>query len=234
MKQQLFILLVCASASAFVDAQTQAKDTLIGKRVSKTLQFLSPLQSLTIFPKDIPSSTPREQFLPKFKAGLEAEKEARERIIRQQELNDEPEYVGKGWERKSEEKEKLRNMHEDRIIEKAYDDAIAKVEKTDSESLNLKRSKYQFVGVVQPPNSSEKVKWYARKRPADSKWNVRLIHVNRDAVIRDLFVNGKVDVFAKYINTGKPRDAFKDGEDVSSPKRPLIEAEYSVKKRSLL
>lgn len=206
----------------------------MGKRVSKTLKFHSPLQSLTIFPKDIPSSTPRDRFIPKFKAGLEAEKRAREQIVKQRELEDDPEYVGKGWERRSEEAEKLKSAKEDLFVEKAYDNAVAKFDVNSQPKTQQKMSKYQFVGVVQPPSSSEKVKWYARKRPADSKWNIRLIHVNRDAVIRDLFVNGKVDVFGKYVNTGKPRDPVKDGEDASVLRRPLIEAEYSIKKRSLL
>lgn len=206
----------------------------MGKRISKTLQFHSPLQSLTIGPKDVPLSTPRDRFIPKFKAGLEAEKKAREQIMKQRELDNDPEYVGKGWERRSEEVEKLRSAKEDLFVEKSYDDAVANFDVHDQTKTQQKRSKYQFVGIVQPPSSSEKVKWYARKRPADSKWNVRLIHVNRDAVIRDLFVNGEVDVFGKYVNTGKPRDPVKDGEDSSALKRPLIKAEYSVKKRSLL
>jgi len=227
-------LLILFSLTAFVDGQTQPKDTYMGKRVSKTLQFHSPLNSLTIFPKDIPSSTPRDKFIPKFKAGLEAEKKAREHVIKQREVDDDPEYVGKGWERKSEEVEKLRSAREDLFVEKAYDNAVAKFDVNDQTHAQESRSKYQFVGVVQPPSSSEKVMWYARKRPNGSKWNIRLIHVNRDAVIRDLFVNGKVDVFAKYVNTGKPRDPVKEGEDASVLRRPLIEAEYSVKKRSLL
>lgn len=228
-------LITLLSLMAYAHGQTQPKDTYMGKRVSKTLQFHSPLNSLTIFPKDIPSSTPRDKFLPKFKAGLEAEKKAREHILKQRELGDEdPDYVGKGWERRSEEVEKLRSAREDLFVEKAYDNAIAKFDADEQMNEQGKRSKYQFVGVVQPPSSNEKVKWYARKRPTGSKWNVRLIHVNRDAVIRDLFVNGEVDVFAKYVNTGKPRDPIKDGEDASVLRRPLIQAEYSIKKRNML
>lgn len=227
-------LLLSVTTVTAVNAQKQSRDTYMGKRVSKTLQFLSPLQSLTIFPKDVPSTTPREEFIPKFKAGLEAEKKARDYILQQRELDDSPEYVGEGWERRSEEAEKLRSAKEDLLVEKAYDLAVARFQKSDEKPIQPKQSKYQFVGVVQPPNSGEKVKWYARKRPANSKWNVRLLHVNKDAVLRDMFVNGEVDVFAKYINTGKPRDVVEDGQDATFPRRPLIQAEYSVKKRSLL
>ena len=87
---------------------------------------------------------------------------------------------------------------------------------------------------MQPSDSAKKVKWYARKRPSNSKWNVRLLHLNKDVILRDLFMKGKIDVCAKYVNTGKPRDELKEGEDPSTPKRPLIEARYNIKKRSVL
>ncbi len=207
-------------------------DTFMGRRVSQTLKFLSPLQSLTIFPKDIPTTTPRDEFLPKFKRGLEAETRAKDQVTKRRELNDEIEYTGKGWEKKSEESEKKRAEKEDQYIQSAYDRAIEGFEP--AKSAEFKGSKYQFVGVVQPKDSAKKVKWYARKRPSNSKWNVRLVHVNRDVILRDMFVNGKVDVFAKYVNTGKPKDALREGENPSAPRRPLINAEYNIKKRSAL
>ena len=204
----------------------------MGRRVSKTLQFLSPLQSLTLFPKEISTSTPRDEFVPKFKAGLAAEKAAREHVVKQRELSDDEEYVGEGWEKRSEEAEKSRAERDDQFIEKSFDNAIAKFE--EEPSAEMKGSKFQFVGVVQPPNAEKKIKWYARKRPSNSKWNVRLLHVNRDVVVRDLFVNGKVDVFGKYVNTGEKLGELKEGEDPSTLRKPLIKADYSIKKRSVL
>ncbi len=212
----------------------------MGKRVSQTLKFISPLQSLTIFPKEVEetSSTPREKFLPKFKVGLEAEKKAKEFLLRRNSgFDDEDEFVGKGWEERAAERERVRAEKEDQFVEKAYDRAVAKMA-DDNGGPNVagkgSTSKYQFVGVIQPPGSEKKVKWYARKRPSSSKWNVRLLHANRDAIVRDLFVNGKVDVFAKYANTGKLRDVPKEGEDVPPTRRPLIQVDYNVKKRNML
>jgi len=228
------ILLLLLSAPALVQAQKKPTDMNMGRKVSKTLKFISPLQSLTLFPKEIPTTTPREEFVPKFKAGLGAEKKAREKVLKDRELDNDAEYVGKGWEKKSEEMETLRSEMEDQFVEKAYDEAIAGFDEVCPAKVETSGSKLQFVGVVQPLDAEKKVQWYARKRPSNSKWNVRLLHVNRDVIVRDLFVNGKVDVFSKYANTGKPRDELNEGEDPSAPRRPLVEAEYNIKKKSLL
>lgn len=226
------ILLLVFSATAF----SQAQEMNMGRRVSKTLKFISPLQSLTLFPKEIPTTTPREEFVPKFKAGLGAEKKAREEVLKKNDLLDDPEFVGKGWEKRSEEMESLRSEREDQFVEKSYDEAIAIAgfDEVSPANLQTKGSNFQFVGVVQPLDAEKKVQWYARKRPSNSKWNMRLLHVDKGAIMRDMFVHKKIDVFAKYANTGKPRDAPKEGEDPSAPRRPLIEAEYNIKKRSLL
>lgn len=99
-------------------------------------------------------------------------------------------------------------------------------------------SAYQFVGVVNKnkqstTNSNNDVTWYARKKPKSSKWNVRLIHVNQDAVLRDLFVKGKIDLFAGYKNEGMGvvGGSVEDGEE-SNNGRPKILGEYTVKERS--
>jgi len=219
-----------------------SKETYMGRRVSQTLQFLSPLQSLTIFPKEVQdtSTTHRDEFLPKFKSGLEAEKRATEYMLKQRELeDDDDEFVGKGWEQRTAESERLRAEKEDQFVEQAYDRAVtaATSAAASSKSRSAKgkaSTNFQFVGVVQPPGSEKKVKWYARKRPStQSKWNVRLIHANKDVITRDLFVNGKIDVVAKYNNTGKRRDELKEGENPSAPSRPLIEADYNIKSRSM-
>lgn len=90
---------------------------------------------------------------------------------------------------------------------------------------------YQFVGVVNKQSTNSKdVTWYARKKPRSSKWNVRLIHVNQDAVLRDLFVKGKIDLYAGYKNEGMGvvGGGAEDGEE----SRPKILGEYTVKERS--
>ena len=233
MKTSNSILLILLSAPSLV--QGQSGEGAFGRKVSSTLKFVSPLQSLTIFPKDVPSTTPREEFLPKFKAGLAAEKDVRERIVTQRDAVDSDDYVGKDFGAKNAQLEKMRSEKEEELVEKAYDAAVAGFDQVCPSKISKKNaSKYQFVGVVQPPDAEKKVKWFARKRPADSKWNVRLLHANRDAIVRDMFVNGNVDVFAKYVNTGNRRDALQEGEDASAPSRPLIQAEYNIKKRTPL
>merc|ERR1712232_519326 len=72
-------------------------------------------------------------------------------------------------------------------------------------------------------------------------WNVRLVHVNKDALLRDLFVRGKVDIYGEYVNTGNfiTEENSKNNDDTqtqpsSSPQfgRPLLQTKYSVKPRS--
>mmetsp|Transcript_25541 Transcript_25541/g.29171 ORF Transcript_25541/g.29171 Transcript_25541/m.29171 type:complete len:327 (-) Transcript_25541:44-1024(-) len=236
---KLCINILILSSLSLVGAQKgrPTNGEIMGRRVTKTLKFLSPLQSLTIFSKDLSETTPRDDFLPKFKAGLTAEKRIKESLARRRELTDGgefDEYAGKGWEKKVEERERLRAEKEDEIVERAWDRTTSPFRKKEEAvtASSTSGSAYQFVGVVQPPKSDQKVKWYARKRPAGSKWNVRLLHVNKDAIIRDLYTNGKVDIMGKYINTGKLMDEPKEGETPSNTMRPLIKAEYSVKPRS--
>ena len=121
-------------------------------------------------------------------------------------------------------------------MEKGYDDATrlydAKIAAREQRSAAVAAgggsgSKYQFVGVV---NNAKDVTWYARKKPSNSKWNMRLIHVNRDAVLRDLFVKGKIDLYGGYKNQGMGVVGGGDGEKKSVG--PSIMGEYSVKERS--
>ena len=147
--------------------------------------------------------------------------------------------AGVGWEKQMEMREKVRAEKEEGIVDRAWDRATLPFDKAATQSSaassnasNAPNAKYQFVGVIQPPNSDKKVKWYARKRPQGSKWNIRMLHVNRDAIIRDMFTSGKVDIMGKYVNTGEPLDELKEGERPSLA--PRIKAQYSVKPRSLL
>jgi len=212
----------------------------MGKKMTKTLQFVSPLQSLTLFPKKDVSKhkTPREEFLPKFKAGLAAEGGVRDTIARESGVyGDDDEDVGDGWETKSEEDDRRKVEVEEERAAGAFDKAAAVF---DSSSLrgsdsDAAKSKYQFVGVVQPVSKGaggKSVKWYAKKRPRGSKWNVRLVHVDRKAIVKDLFARGKVDIYGEYVNTGKSAVDPEDGENTSNLSKPLIEGRYTVKERS--
>jgi len=214
------------------------ENTVMGKKVTETLRFLSPLQSLTLFPKEDTRAhrTPRDKFLPKFRAGLAAEGRVRDTIAREDGVyDDEDGDVRDGWETRSEEEDRKRVEGEEERAEGAFDSAAAVVEE---EGLvgggGVVRSKYQFVGVVQPPSSGsgKMVKWYAKKRPKGSKWNLRLVHVNRDAIIKDLVNRGKVDIYGEYVNTGKSIEDPDDKVDTSIVSKPLIEGRYSVKERS--
>jgi len=237
-----------------------------GNNPKRTLQFASPLRTLTLFPKSSSDTTadtatittPRQAFLPKFAAGLTAERRVKERIAaqRKQQLMEENAMMedddGGGaysneWDKQSEEAERQSILMEELRMERAHDRAVAKLERASASSaaaacsIGNKNSKYQFVGVVKETNNE--IEWFAQKKKNPNSWNVRLVHVNKDALIRDLFVRGKVDIYGKYVNTGKLADPVPETEageegQSSSPSnklqigRPLIEAQYSVRERS--
>lgn len=231
------LLHVALFSTIAVSAQKRPPTTgeIMGRRVTKTLKILSPLQSLTFFQEDetAETTTPRDDFLPKFQAGLTTETKTREQLARRREMltNDEISAGSDGWGKEMEERERDRSEKEEEIVDKAWDHVTAPFQKTpDTSAVSSSGSKYQFVGVIQPPNSEKKVKWYARKRLTGSKWNVRMLHVNKDAIVRDMFTSGKVDIMGKYVNTGKSADEVKEGEQPSL--RPLIKGEYSVKPRT--
>ena len=235
----LLVQSIITNNHVVVSAQKQSPSAgeIMGRRVTKTLKILSPIQSFTIFPKEevSKSPTPRDEFLPKFQAGLTAETKTKEMLARRRELlSNNNDLAGPGWEKKMEERERIQSAREEEIVEQAWDRATAPFQNKHSlankNSAASAPSKYQFVGVIQPPKSEKKVKWYARKRPDGSTWNIRMLHVNKDAIIRDLFTNGKVDIMGKYVNTGESMDEVKEGEKPSL--RPLIKGEYKVKPRS--
>lgn len=198
----------------------------------------SPLQSLTIPDRSIP--TPRQLYLEKLKAGLQAETALRKQLHLANRtivpkkppltqgvssiLSYLPFNMGKSTQVKF-------TPEDEELVEKAYDDAVARVEQMQKRRKYEPkiRSRYQFVGIVTPPASGQKkpvVKWYARRKPAHSKWTVRLVHPNHRHIIKDLFLRGKVDFFAKYKNKG-----IQGGEDKKSTK-PLVMTEYEVRERS--
>lgn len=182
-------------------------------------------------------NTPRKLFLPKFLAGLSAESQARKEVAiarsrSAQQLS--PDTVsGSDWAEKTAANDRERRKQEEEIIEKAFDQAVAGVDSVEktlhkaSKFLNQSRNKYQFVGVINRKAASDPnqkpIMWYARKKPHSAKWSVRLVHVNQDAIIKDLFNRGKVDIFAKYKNTGKVDE---------ETKVPIVTSKYEVRDRS--
>jgi len=245
-----------------VDAQkASAPATTSSSGNAKPLRFSSPLQSYTIFDKSALSSSdfasPRGKFLPRLRTGMIAEKRAKEALLEEQRrgiFEDEDEDDGSSvgsWAEASAAADERKKKAAERRVEAAYDAAVkgydARVASrtTRPSPAGASDGKYQFVGVVHDGKAAKKsdgVTWYARKKPRGSKWNVRLVHVNRDAVLRDLFLKGKVDVYGKYVNEGLDAAAFAaaetSGEDADGGEKeapglkPLIKAHYEVKERS--
>lgn len=193
----------------------------------RNLRIASPLQAFTIWDAESKEeqTTPRSRFLPKFKAGLDGEAKARKKLVEKRDEKLKADATSSDWAKQAASANSRMRASDDKQVEEAFDQAVADFEKSNKPKKAKTRSKneFQFVGVVNPPSEEEPIVWYARKKPADSKWSVRLVHANRGAIIKDLFNRGKVDVFAKYENTGKNDE---------ETKTPIINSNYCVKDRS--
>lgn len=195
----------------------------------RNLQFASPLQALTIPEHDdvddtIPP-TARARFLQKIQAGLKAEKEVRDKLQESPPIA--VDTSKPDWAQQASVTARRNQSKEERMIEEAFDKAVAPFEEKlknskKQTSQQQQQHKYQFIGVIQP-NAEKKIQWYARPKPANSKWSVRLIHVNRDAIVHDLFRRGKIDIFGRYDNTGSI-----DAETGL----PIVRSQYVVRERS--
>jgi hypothetical protein len=188
------------------------------------IQFASPLQALTIPEHDVVETppTPRARYLQKIAAGLQAEQQVRDKLG-----EDDPIAVDTSqadWAQTATTNAKRQQLHKERMLEEAFDQAVAPVEaKFSKKQTSSSSSQYQFVGVIQPHDTSKVIQWYARPKPANSQWSVRLVHVNRDAIVHDLFRRGKIDLFGRYTNSGS-----KDPESGL----PVVRRHYSVRERS--
>jgi hypothetical protein len=206
-----------------------------GVNAVKSLQLVSPLQALTIWDsefKEEPHPTFRCRFLSRFRVGLSAEVAARKQLAAAKADDESVQPVdasSKNWAGKAAAADRLRAMKNDQLVEQAYDSAVAQY---DSEQASAKLrsqprknpNRYQFVGVINEASSSRPpITWYSRKKPHNAKWSVRLVHVNREAIIKDLFNRGRVDVLAKYENTGKRDEATN---------QPIVTSKYIVRERS--
>eukprot|EP01082_Thalassiosira_pseudonana_P000112 g327.t1 g327 contig1:790543-791601(-) len=262
MKSTTSLFLIAATATLASAAKSAPSAPGTATTNKKPLQFNSPLQSFTIFDKSTAAqyASPRSKFLPRFRVGLLAERRAREVIAEEMRRgigydDDDEDIISGSWAEQSAQAEERRKKAMEKRVEqaydaavKSYDDRVAAKQSAVATSGSDSNNKYQFVGVVNnngSGKSKDNVTWYARKKPKSSNWNVRLLHVNRDAVLRDLFVKGKVDVYGKYINEGIDKAAFAvadnggaaveegDKEGTSGlGMRPLVKGQYSIKERS--
>mmetsp|Transcript_6223 Transcript_6223/g.11415 ORF Transcript_6223/g.11415 Transcript_6223/m.11415 type:complete len:368 (-) Transcript_6223:404-1507(-) len=262
----LAVLLATPShTTAKSSAATPSKAIAPTATSSSPLRFSSPLQTFTLFDKPALSSPenrpPRLKFLPRFRAGLMAEKQEREKILDEQRRgishsywnDDDDDDAGDSWAEHSAQAEERRMKAMEQRVERAHDEAVARYDAKVAERLAARKNGgasgkessggYQFVGVVADGASASassggnsNVKWYARMKPANSKWSVRLVHVNRDAVLRDLFVKGKVDVFGRYVNEGVREAVAVSGGGVVGEEqdgmKPIVKGQYSVRERS--
>jgi hypothetical protein len=204
--------------------------SLDGAVAIRSLRVLSPLRALTIWDPEIKDEPPtaRSRFLPVFRARLEAETEARKEL-KQKKDQELQASATSGWAGSAARSDRRRRKLEESLVEAASDQAAAKAMETliasavAAKKTTKNDNQYQFVGVVNAKASGPPIKWYARKKPAGSKWSVRLVHVDKAAIITDLFRRGEVDIVAKYKNTGtiNPETNI-----------PVIESEYSVRERS--
>lgn len=194
----------------------------------RSLRIVSPLQALTIWDPEVkeeePILTHRSRFLPRFRAGLEAEAKARRSIKAGRRDRLQAEATGSDWSGQAAAADRGRRDRDAKIIEAAYDQAVDAYDASQPTKTKAHNSnEYQFVGVINSAAAEKPISWYARKKPTNANWSLRLVHVNRDAIIKDLFGRGKVDIFAKYENTG-----IKDPET----KQCLVNAKYNVRERS--
>ena len=222
--------------------------------------------------------TPRKRFLPRFLVGLKAEDKVREGIAIGQvkvpttDTDDDHDFSGSDWVGKIKSIDERRQYQEDKLVGKAHDAAVELFEQQ-RRSRNQNKVKkensnqYQIVGVINSSSRNNKKKnnrknknkkqgpisWYARPKPKNANWTIRMIHVNKDAIIKDLFDRGKLDIFAKYTNTGrtstttdidkqrqlekKEEKEQQEGTSTATTKRkaglvPIVTTKYEARERS--
>ena len=167
MKHPLLLLLTATCHAA----PSSGPATAASVTSRKPLRFTSPLQSFTIFDGE-PAAPPRAKYLPRLRAGLLAEKRARERIAAEElrrgllpsqygDVSDK----GGGWAEHSAAEEERRKKVADATAEKAYDEAVAAfdarwIRSDGGAGGRCAGGGHQFVGVIDA--ESQGVTWYAR------------------------------------------------------------------------
>lgn len=203
----------------------------------RTLRMASPLQALTLWDDATKEHaarvgpTPRLRWLYKFQAGLSAEQEARRQLKDVEWDSVDTTATSTNWADQAAAQQSLTEQ----LAGNAFDQAVAAVQgeldrRQQQKPLSVPhRHRYQFVGVIQPPSSATAVQWYARPKPAHARWSLRLLHVNRAAVLKDLYDQKKIDIYAKYTNTGR---FVGEDEDQKTTTIPIVERTYTARERS--
>jgi len=233
---------------------------------ARTIRFASPLTSLTIPDRvddgtdnDNTLATPRSRFLPKWMAGLTAEKDARTEVAakRSERLVSESDVSAgeANWASLTMGRIRKQRQQEDKEVERSFDKAVGAVEEQQKQDLKkramalkkkMPKNRYQFVGVVDSKQKRKKQKkkdsgdvitWYARPKPTGAMWSVRLVHANQQAIVKDLFARGKIDIFARYTNHGVPKQPTGGDSDDEIKQRkvsplPIVKSKYEVRQRS--
>jgi hypothetical protein len=136
---------------------------------------------------------------------------------------------------------------EEKAIEAAFDVGFASIKedvnpKTPKANPIKMKNEYQYVGVVNSPKAvrkgvaasgaageqsmfGEQVQWYAQKKKKKSNWSLRIMHVDRAAILHHHFQKGKLDFYGRYKNTGKRNEQTGAIE---------VDAIYSARPRSPL
>jgi hypothetical protein len=215
----------------------------------RQLQIVAPLQSLTIADPEVTRegevteshfSSFRSQFLSKFRIGLQAETKARKALQEATVLNEPAVPKGLNWATQAAMVDQTKHTLQEKIVEQAYDEAVASIPLRASSQRRTNRNQYQFVGVIQDKASGNEppIVWYTRKKPEQAKWTVRLIHPHRVAILKDLYDRGKIDIFACYTNRGISQEPPKSSTTSNAsvvPKmsyQPKIQCRYMVRERS--
>jgi hypothetical protein len=223
---------------------------LVEASAVKEVRFASPLESLTIPDPELLETvssedgqaalaTRRRRFLPRFRFGLEVENVVRQKLALGElsvddDDDDAVEVGGKDWVGKTKAAEERRRQKMAALIEKGYDSAMSKYDSALAKSkLPTKKNpnKYQIVGLLDKNNPKKPIQWHARPKPEGAKWSVRLVHLNKDVIVKDLFDQGKIDIFAKYTNTGKMQTKG-EGDSVEQTNIPIVTREYEARERS--
>mmetsp|Transcript_15011 Transcript_15011/g.22859 ORF Transcript_15011/g.22859 Transcript_15011/m.22859 type:complete len:405 (+) Transcript_15011:121-1335(+) len=187
-------------------------------------------------------SSRRKSFLKRMQIGLQAERALRQMWkddVEEQRNELRAEY-GQDWTDHGNEIRRKSIEEQEILLEKVFDKAVNEYDADAAEKKKKERVSevvattalpttneakgldYQFVGVVNKKKGAPPT-WYARKKPADANWSVRLVHVNQAAIFKDLYDKGKIDIFAKYERT-------KDIDPESG--EFIVKRAYSVKERS--
>jgi hypothetical protein len=137
---------------------------------------------------------------------------------------------GMHWAKQAAQNDQNQHRQQEAYVEAAHDQALLDYElqqqqqqalvsttsrrplRHNNNNNNNNKNQFQFVGVIQnQPTSSTRrdnnvvpppIVWYTRPKPKHAKWTIRLVHVNRAAILKDLFQQKKIDILVQYHNAG--------------------------------